>query len=144
MRIPYKHGAHLSLLIKDILHNTQIDIPLQRPRKQRSIPQYRYRHSQIKDIPIDHRDKVIVLAHDAVGYIVRVHTLFTKQAMTVAGVARGVGIRVAEFHDALHDFLPTDGLDIDVLDFEEVMVEVLEFAETLDVKDVLEEFDYPE
>lgn len=84
-----------------------------------------------------------------------VHALFTKQTVAVSGVACGVGIRVAELHNPLNDFLPGNCLDVNllvriigmawhVLDFQEVVIEVSEFSKSLDVDDVLNKFDHPE
>jgi hypothetical protein len=67
--------SHLALIVKYILHDTQIDIPFQRPCKEGSSIQYWDRNRQVQYISIDHCNKVVVFAHDSVGYVMGIHSL---------------------------------------------------------------------
>jgi hypothetical protein len=115
MSITYESSPHLPLLIKDILHDTQVDIPLQYSGEKHTISQERHRHSQIEDITIDHGDEIVVLAHDAICNVVSIHSLLGEETIkTTSGWSGGIWIRIAEFHQSLDHILPRDSLNVDL------------------------------
>jgi hypothetical protein len=76
-----KGSADLTLLVKHIFHHAEIDVPLESPCQDRSISKNRNRHCQIQHISVDHRNKIVVFAHNAICNVMGIHSLLRKEAV---------------------------------------------------------------
>ena len=137
----------LALLVEDVIKNAQVQVPFESLREKLSVLQEGHRQREIEYILVDQSDQVVVPSHQTIRNIVRVHTLLRLAAheptMSFFDTSGSGRVRVSKHHQALHDFLPRDGLNIRIGDLEKIEVIILHVPQATEIQAVLKQFPDP-